>query len=252
MGHDPAAPALRGWINVGAEIGSVGGRRQSSTVDATVPGDVPPDSPPDAPPALDCSTYCAEMSSNCTGANAQYADDQACLHSCEIFAVGTSTVTDMSGNTLGCRIYHAGAASKLSPETECPRAGPGGDLMIARDPASNPMYCSGGDFCTTFCTIEIAACGSLDVPLPGDSREPGTGASLAEFRNMTACINVCATYDNTHAYSPSATGNSLACRLSQAVTALISVTPGATTHCSSTSDNSNPLSPNFCAGPPTP
>jgi len=228
----------------------------SSTADATIPGQGPPDSQSDAtadgPPALDCSTYCAEISANCTGTNAQYTDDQACLHACETFAVGTSAVTDMSGNTLGCRIYHAGAASRMSPETECPRAGPAGDLMIARDPANSPMYCSGGDFCATFCTIEIAACGSDDAPLPGDPRSSTSNNLVRQFRNMADCTNVCAAYDKTHAYSPASSGDSLACRLSQAIAALISVTPGATTHCSSTSDNTNPLDPNVCAGPPTP
>src|ERR1700759_3504939 len=85
--------------------------------------------------ALACSTYCTEIQNNCTGANAQYADMAQCMAACASFAVGTSTVTDMSGNTLGCRIYHAGSPSMMAATTHCPDAGPGGDLISPSGPA---------------------------------------------------------------------------------------------------------------------
>ena len=225
----------------------------SSTMDAMIQPDAPPDSPldapPDAPPPLDCPTYCAEISANCTGTNAQYADDQACRHACEKFPVGASTVTDMSGNTLGCRIYHAGAPSKVSPETECPRAGPAGDLITAGPGA--PAYCSGGDFCTTFCTLEIAACGSLNAPLPTNPSDSTNNNPVYQYVNMANCLSHCPDFDQTHIYSPTAVGDSFACRLAQAITALVSITPGATMHCSSTGIDQDPPV-GFCFGTPAP
>jgi len=225
----------------------------SSTTDAMILQDAPPDSPldapPDAPPTLDCPTYCAEIGANCAGTNSQYADDEACLHACETFAVGTSTVTDMSGNTLGCRIYHAGAPSKMSPEAECPRAGPAGDIITASP--GGPAYCSGGDFCTTYCTLEIAACGTISVPLPGNPHDSTSKNPVYEYIDMADCIDTCPTFDRTHVYNPAAVGDSFACRLAQSITALVSITPGATMHCSSTALNLDPPS-GFCFGTPTP
>ena len=75
------------------------------------------------PIELDCATYCAEIQANCTGAKAQYPTMDQCTKTCASFTVGTSTVTDTTGNTLGCRINYAVAASTM-PEAHCPHAGP--------------------------------------------------------------------------------------------------------------------------------
>ena len=66
------------------------------------------------PPTLDCPAYCATIQANCTGANAQYPNLDQCTKTCASFAVGTSTVTDTAGNTLGCRINYAVAASTMA------------------------------------------------------------------------------------------------------------------------------------------
>jgi hypothetical protein len=192
---------------------------------------VPIDAVPDAPPALDCTTYCAEIQANCTDTNAQYADIAACNSACKTFNVGTSAVTDMSGNTLGCRIYHAGPPSQTAPTTHCAHAGPGGDLITA-----TPAFCSGGDVCTSFCTLEIAACGSLNAPLPGDP-EDSTNNPLFQYQNMDNCVEACSKFDKGHPYSTTASGDSLACRLNQAVQASLSVMPDGAMHCSSTAAN---------------
>lgn len=192
----------------------------------------PIDAVPDAPPVLDCPTYCAEIQVNCTDTNAQYADRAACDAACKSFTVGTSTVTDMSGNTLGCRIYHAGPPSQTAPTTHCAHAGPGGDLITA----TSPGFCSGGDICTSFCALEIAACGSLDAPLPGNPRD-STNNPLFQYQNMANCVEACSKFDKTHPYSTTASGNSLACRLNEAVRASISVMPDGAMHCSATAAN---------------
>src|SRR5262245_2561842 len=78
------------------------------------------------PAAPNCTDYCNIIMGNCTMGNAQYSGMDQCVASCKAFKVGTAM--DTSGNTLGCRQYHAGAAAG-DPNTHCPHAGPGGDGM---------------------------------------------------------------------------------------------------------------------------
>jgi hypothetical protein len=206
--------------------------------------DVALDTPIDtAPPALDCPTYCAEIQRNCTGANAQYPNMDQCTATCKSFAVGTSTVTDTAGNTLGCRINYTVAASTMAI-TQCPHAGPAGDQITAAVPA----FCSGGDVCMSFCTLEILACGSLDAPLPGNPRD-ATNNPLFQYRNLDDCMRLCPAWDKTHAYStmPVSMGDSLACRLSAATSAALSVTSGKT-YCAYTAD----FPTGACAGTASP
>lgn len=203
-----------------------------STVDAAIQIDA-------MPVALDCTAYCTEIQANCTGANAQYPDMAHCIATCASFAVGTSKVTDTSGNTLGCRIYHGGDPSKMAAATHCVHAGPGGDLITAASPA----FCSGGDVCASFCALEIEACGSLDAPLPGNPRD-ATNNPLFQYQNLADCMASCAGFDKTHAYGTTAAGNSLACRLYHATSAAIAVTPNGAMDCSATA--AFPTGP--CAG----
>jgi len=214
------------------------GGGKSPTIDAA------PDAPPDATPAtLDCSSYCQEGQKNCTNANAQYLDLTHCMATCASFTVGTSTVTDMTGNTLGCRIYYGGAPSQMAPGTHCVHAGPAGDLLMATPPA----FCSGGDVCVSFCALEIKACGSLDTPLPGNPRD-ANGNPLFQYLNMDNCVTACASLDKNHPYSITSAGNSLACRLLHATSAAIAVTPNGAMECSATA--ANPTGP--CSGTATP
>lgn len=74
--------------------------------------------------ALSCAAYCATIGANCAGADAQYGNNDTCLATCAAFPPGT--LADVSGNTLGCRNYHAGAAAQ-DASTHCVHAGPGGD-----------------------------------------------------------------------------------------------------------------------------
>jgi hypothetical protein len=205
---------------------------------------------PDAPPplALDCATYCSTIMANCTTANgaAQYPDMAHCTGSCAAFTVGTSKTTDQAGDTLGCRIYHANAAagSTANATLHCPHAGPGGDLLSAA--TTTPAFCSGGDFCTNFCALQIATCGTMDVPVM-----VGGMQVTPQYKNMAACVSVCKNgdatvtpaipkFDTTHPYATASAGNSLACRLNHWTNAAANagMTPpnfnGTNTHCSHT------------------
>lgn len=180
--------------------------------------DAAPDAKLDAAPTLDCRSYCTQIQTNCTEGNAQYPDEAHCMAACASFTVGNSTVSDMLGHTLGCRVYHAGVPSRNDPVTHCAHAGPGGDHLMASPPAA----CSGGDVCTTFCTLDFKACGSLDAPLPGNPTD-STGNRLFQYRDMTDCLTVCAGFDKTHPYRTTSAGNSLACRLLHATRAAINL-----------------------------
>lgn len=104
------------------------GRDAASTGDTGTPVPDTGMTTPDAGPAtITCATYCAEMTTNCTGANAQYDGMADCMAYCDAagWAVGTSA--DTSGNTLACRIYHGGVPAAGDPGEHCDHAGPGGD-----------------------------------------------------------------------------------------------------------------------------
>jgi len=179
----------------------------------------------DAAPAvaLDCTTYCNEIQMNCTGANTQYSDAAHCMATCTSFPKGA--LTDTGGqNTLGCRIYHAGSPAAMTPATHCPHAGPGGDKTSVAAPGGT---C--GDACTSFCTLEIQACG-----VTGDAGGNGQYASQA------ACVAACANFPNKDKlYTTASGGDSLACRLYHATNAVIS--GNAKTHCPHTAQT--PMNP---------
>ena len=127
---------------------------------------------------LTCDDYCTVITTNCSGPVAQYGTD-ACKPTCEAFPRGT--LEDMAGNTLGCRLYHAGAAA-TDPEMHCTHAGPGGASVC-------------GDNCEGFCSIAAAAC-------------PGT------FTDDAACMAACKNYDMAESYDAGDQGgNTFACRL---------------------------------------
>jgi hypothetical protein len=168
---------------------------------------------------LDCPSYCQQIQANCTGANAQYPDDAHCTAACGSFAKGT--LGQMTGNTLGCRLYHSGAPAKADATLHCPHAGPGGDKI-----GGNAAFC--GDVCTSFCTLEIMACG-----ITSDAGGHG------QYASMGACMTACAAFPNpTALYSPTAKGDSLACRLYHATNAAIS--GAAAMHCPHTGPAGGP------------
>lgn len=57
---------------------------------------------------------------------------------------------------------------------------------------------------------------------------------LYQYQSVAQCIDACSKFDMAHPYSTTAMGDSLACRLNEAVQAAISVMPDGAMHCSST------------------
>jgi hypothetical protein len=167
----------------------------SSSVDAAVKHD----GSGSGSAALDCATYCTKIQANCTATNAQYSSSADCMASCSHFPVGAAA--DTSGNTLGCRIYHAGNAM-ADPTTHCIHAGPSGGGVCG-------MPCEG------FCSLVTAECPT-------------------QYPTANTCATDCAAYAATPPYSSNVTsGNNLSCRIYHATAA--STDP--TTHCPHTAMN---------------
>jgi hypothetical protein len=152
--------------------------------------------------ALSCDAYCATISANCTGANAQYGSAETCLATCADIPPGAPA--DTGGNTLGCRTYHAGAAAGM-PDVHCRHAGPGGDGVC-------------GDNCESFCTIAAAACPDA---WPDDA----------------ACQTACGTFSPDETYDATdVAGNTFACRLYHLTAAALDPA----THCAHIKGDSAP------------
>lgn len=68
-----------------------------------------------------CEVYCQLMDTNCSGQEAGYPDVATCLTACDGFATGGDATTDM-GDTVQCRVNHAGLPALRDPALECGHA----------------------------------------------------------------------------------------------------------------------------------
>ena len=134
-----------------------------------------------------CAAYCAKIQMNCTtddggSGNAQYPDVQTCTSYCTTAAGWPAGMTgDQTGNTIGCRLYHAGAAA-ADPVLHCPHAGPTGGAVC-------------GSLCENYCQLMAKNC---------------TGANAVY--DMATCMTKCATIP-TNGKPNDTTGNSVQCRI---------------------------------------
>ncbi len=154
------------------------------------------------PPTPTCASYCDTITANCTDANAQYADHDACMAYCQTWAsleAGTAADTDV--NTIGCRTYHAGVAAD-DPGLHCDHAGPSGGGVC-------------GTWCDNYCDLMDHNC---------------TGAN-AQYSWYDHCQNACAFMDDTDVAGATG-GNTVQCRIYHAGVAGSDVDNGsAATHC---------------------
>lgn len=171
-------------------------------IDAPTPIDAAIDAPVDAPRPilpLTVQAYCDTIQAGCTGTNAQYPSPGICTAAGAAFTPG-ATSTEMSGDTLGCRIYHAQNAVLTSdPATYCALAGPVGQKV---DAATGVC---GASPCDDFCSLDTKLCGTDAVPVNGVANRYGT---------REACMIACAAFIKTTPYSAAtSTGNTFACRI---------------------------------------
>jgi hypothetical protein len=162
---------------------------------------------PDVP---SCTELCDNVMENCTGDNQVYATAEVCKAVCAKLPPGSKS--DIEGNTVGCRIYHAGDPAKSDPATHCPHAGPGGD-----------GYC--GTNCESYCAITLETCPS-------------------EYENTSECMTACEAFPQHPPFSVNqTTGDTIECRLYHVSVA----TTDESTHCPHVGVDP---SPGTCVGAP--
>jgi hypothetical protein len=171
------------------------GGDDDNNIDAPPPIDAAIDARPTLP--LTAQAYCDTIQAACTGANAQYPNANQCLATAAAFTPGANA-NEMTGDTLGCRIYHAqNAMITTDVATHCPHAGPAGNKI---DLATG--QCSESP-CKAFCKLNVAVCGT------------NANAIVANhYADQAACETACAGFAKAPAYSaPAANGNTMACKL---------------------------------------
>jgi len=136
-----------------------------------------------------CTTYCNAVGSYCTSYLAVgYQDVSYCLEACQTMTKGSDT--DTTGNTAGCRQYHAIAAGVSNPTVNCAAASVSGGEVC-------------GTPCESYCFFMSSSCWQEFSP-----------AGTATFNNP-ACLSICqAVYPNTGVNYPiDQSGDSVQCRL---------------------------------------
>lgn len=108
----------------------------------------------------------------------QFANREQCLRVAATYPRSTA-VNSQGGNTLDCRLYHAGVAGNAAfHDAHCEHSGANGKGVC-------------GTSCEGYCQVIMAGC---------------TGNN-AQFRNLVSCLAWCATYPTDGAERPYATGN---------------------------------------------
>ncbi|MFT5432542.1 MAG: hypothetical protein ACI9OJ_003241 [Myxococcota bacterium] len=151
-----------------------------------------------------CSEYCTAVMGSCSGDNAQYADQQACMDYCSTWgALPLGTAADTAGNTVGCRTYHAGVAAGSDADAiaHCPHAGPSGGNVC-------------GTWCANYCHLGLGNC---------------TGGNEI-FANDDDCQAACLNYDND-GDAGATDGDDVQCRIYHLGVAGSDGATSAATHC---------------------
>jgi hypothetical protein len=187
LGGGLASFAAAAWLGCSSESSpgdaADAGGTDTSIADSTGGDVVAKDTAPPDNEIVNCDNYCARVLANCAGDAAQYVDSPTCLAMCKALPLGSAG--DTSGNTIACRMYHAGALAKQAPGFHCLHAGPYGGTVC-------------GTRCGAFCTLAGAQC-------------------PAAFADAGSCDASCGTafdYTPDAAETPQAptTGDTLNCR----------------------------------------
>jgi len=165
-------------------------KAELQTTSSTDAGDA--DGATSHPKAL-CADYCAKALANCNGQFELYPSLPFCLAVCAALPPGERT--DVSGDTVGCRLHFAESAGQIEKQFNCSAAGPGGNGVC-------------GDNCDSWCTLEAKVCPSI-------------------YASTDDCLAACQTFPVIGNYNdnlPTQTGNSFECRLYH-VTAAAGIDP---------------------------
>jgi len=132
-----------------------------------------------------CDNYCDLTAATCTGDNALYASRDDCMAACDLFSQDGEP-GESSGDTVQCRIYHAGIAGSgetPAPATHCPHASFHGAGVC-------------GGVCDWYCNLTLANC---------------TGGNVI-FTNKEACMMACGGLATTGTDGDTS-GNTVQCRI---------------------------------------
>ncbi|PIW01756.1 MAG: hypothetical protein COW42_03885, partial [Deltaproteobacteria bacterium CG17_big_fil_post_rev_8_21_14_2_50_63_7] len=107
---------------------------------------------------VSCELYCSEVTTICTGVDAQYASEAQCLEFCtNIAVIAMGTEGETSGNTVACRLTHAGLAETSGQKaTHCPHAGPTGAGVC-------------GAWCDSYCALVANICTGSNTNYPDEA-----------------------------------------------------------------------------------
>ena len=135
------------------------------------------------PNVVSCANYCALMQQHCSGTNAQYINEAACLSLCA--AMDSGKPGDTTGDSLACRQGYAAQAATVETVFNCRNAGPIGHGQ-----------CGSGQ-CRAFCNYALKLCGTR------------------AYARVQDCMDACKDlrYDETLAVSSDQDRNTLNCRL---------------------------------------
>lgn len=151
-----------------------------------------------------CDEYCSTVMANCSGDRRVYDSRRECLAACEAFPIGKSS--DLTENTVGCRIYHSGAAATAL--NHCFHASAAGDGHCGLDdegPATGN--------CTSYCLLYRKGC---------------EDEFNADFKDLEECALECtsefadrgAKKDQGYSVSTARDDDNLKCRVYYAVKAI--------------------------------
>ncbi len=107
---------------------------------------------------VSCSYYCQTITQNCSSASAQefQGSIDLCNSMCNTLLLDEGSITDTSGNTLGCRINFAQQAATADNAVNCRNAGfLGGGVCGVQS-----------DACNNFCQLDVPYCQSKAVSAP--------------------------------------------------------------------------------------
>ena len=197
----PPPPTDSGTDSTPTDTGTDTGTPTDSGSDS--PSDSPGDTPGDTASGPTCAAYCDKITTACTGTNAQYTSKDDCLKQCGTnYGFPAGTGADTSGDTIGCRTYHAGVAGTDAPSavTHCPHAG-----------------ASGGNTCGAWCDVY---CDTVQRNCVGANKV---------YTDATTCKAACAAFPTTGKPNDTA-GNTVQCRIYHAGAAGADAA-SATLHC---------------------
>ena len=133
-------------------------------------------------PQPTCEEYCTQVTSACTGDDAQFQDQAACLSFCA--TTGTlppGKASDTDANSIGCRLQEATSAA--SDVAHCAAAGPTGANVC-------------GTWCAVYCHLSAESCTGDDQLWP----------------DLSACLTGCAAFGSDGAIGATE-GDNVQCRL---------------------------------------